>query len=318
MQLLLQLLRLLPGIYVGWGLGSNDSANLFGPAVASRVLKYRVAIILAMAFVMAGAIIQGPSVMPLFNRLADISLRGAMIASLSAALTVHFLTWKALPASTSQAIIGAVFGLGLMDGTADISRFSAVVLCWILTPVGAAAVSSLIYSFFKKFAERKIQSFAGFDFFLRVAIILSGCYGAYALGSNNVANVTGTYFAAGLMDANQAALVGGLSIALGALFFSKKVMFTIGEHITALDPLMAFMTSLSVAITIHTFTFIGVPVSSSQAVVGAVVGVGLTQGIKSIRRRTILKIGMGWVATPLAAGILAITLMTLAKLILPE
>ncbi len=56
-----------PGVYMGWGLGANDSANVFGTAVATRVITYRVAVTLTAIFAVIGAVYQGPRVMPLFK-----------------------------------------------------------------------------------------------------------------------------------------------------------------------------------------------------------------------------------------------------------
>jgi PiT family inorganic phosphate transporter len=102
-----------------------------------------------------------------------------------------------------------------------------------------------------------------------------------------------------------AALIGGFSIALGALTYSKKVMETVGKGIVPLDPFSALIAVLAEALTLHLFTQIGVPVSSSQAIVGAVVGVGLVGDVQTVSVKMLAKIGMGWIMTPVSAGVLA-------------
>jgi inorganic phosphate transporter, PiT family len=136
-------------------------------------------------------------------------------------------------------------------------------------------------------------------------LILAGCYGSYSLGANNVANTTGVYYASHTISPLQASVLGGLAIALGALTYSKPVMETVGSKITQLGALAALIATLAESITVHIYTQIGVPVSTSQAIVGAVVGIGLVRGIRAVSQRMLLMIVVGWFATPLVAGLLA-------------
>jgi PiT family inorganic phosphate transporter len=86
-------------------------------------------------------------------------------------------------------------------------------------------------------------------------------------------------------------------------------MMTVGKGIVPLDPFSALVVVLAQAMTLHLFTQVGVPVSSSQAVVGAVVGVGLMGDVHTISTRMLLKIALGWIGTPLAAGLMAVALI---------
>jgi PiT family inorganic phosphate transporter len=138
------------------------------------------------------------------------------------------------------------------------------------------------------------------DQVVRIGLVIAGCYSAYALGSNNVANVTAVFVGAGRMDVSSATLVGGLSIALGIITFSRGVMETVGKNLVALDPYCALVVVLSGALAVHVYTWVGVPVSSSQAVVGAVLGIGILKGTQTIRRKTLFSVLLGWFVTPLA------------------
>jgi PiT family inorganic phosphate transporter len=126
---------------------------------------------------------------------------------------------------------------------------------------------------------------------------------------------TAAYYQIGMFDnlgidpAVLAAFIGGLSIAAGALTYGKKVMMTIGKKITPLDPFSALIVVIVHAITLHFFTQIGIPVSSSHAVVGAVIGVGLFSGAATINRKTLIKIFIGWITTPLVAAAASFTLV---------
>jgi PiT family inorganic phosphate transporter len=97
--------------------------------------------------------------------------------------------------------------------------------------------------------------------------------------------------------------IGGIAIGIGAATYGKKVSDTVGKGITPLDIPGAFVAQLASALGMHLFCLVGVPVSSSSAIVGAVVGVGLVKGARAISAKTITTILAGWVLTPsLAAG----------------
>ena len=87
--------------------------------------------------------------------------------------------------------------------------------------------------------------------------------------------------------------------------YSRKVMMTVGRKITPLDEYSALIAQLSGAITVEIFTQVGVPVSSSQAIVGGVAGVGFVKGAKTVSTRRLLEIAIGWVSTPISAGIIS-------------
>ena len=80
-------------------------------------------------------------------------------------------------------------------------------------------------------------------------------------------------------------------------------MYTVGRGLVRLDAYTAFISILSAAITVHVYAIIGVPVSTSQAIVGAVLGIGILKGTRTIRIKTLWKILFGWLGTPaISAG----------------
>ena len=300
---------LLSGIFLGWGLGSNDAANIFGTGVAANILKYRTAIMLISIFVLMGALLEGHKPMDTVGKFSNLSATTAFVSALAAGITVALMSYLSLPVSTSQAIIGGLLGIGIIYGFADFGKLYKVLICWVMTPIAAVIVSIVLYKalgflFEKAILDLKLQSF-----FLTGGLIVAGCYGAYALGANNVANVTGVYVGSGLLTPLGASAIGGLSIAGGALTYSWKVMRTIGMRIVPMDAYSAVVSTLSNAITIHIFTQVGVPVSASQAIVGAVVGVGIVKDVKTVSKRMLVEIGIGWISTPLLSGLLSYSII---------
>jgi PiT family inorganic phosphate transporter len=304
---------LLGGVFLGWSLGANDAANVFGTAVSSRMIKFWTAAILASCFVLAGALLGGQSGIETLKGLTRFTYDQAIIASIAAACTVTIMTLFGLPVSTSQAVVGAILGVGILNRQLNFAGLGKVVVCWVGTPVGGIVLGIIIYKLLAAVANSMNLNIFQSDILLRLCLIIAGSYGAYALGANNVgannvANVTAVFVGAGMLSTSAAALVGGLSIGLGILTFSKKVMETVGQKLVRLDPFSALAVVLAQAITVHIYALVGVPVSTSQAVIGAVLGVGIIKGVNTIQRRTLVHIVLAWFITPLVASVLALSI----------
>ncbi len=302
------MLSLLGGIFLGWSLGANDAGNVFGSAVATRMLRFWTAAILAAVFVLLGAILEGRAGIDTLQGLTQLSIKKATVASVAAALTVTLMTLVGLPVSTSQAVVGAILGIGFLNRQLDLSELSKVVACWIGTPVGGLIMAILVYKLLSVAINRLPLDLFRTDILIRIGLIVAGSYAAYALGANNVANVTAVFVGAGQIGVFSATFIGGLSIALGILTFSRPVMETVGRKLVRLDPFSALIVVLAEAITVHFFTFVGVPVSTSQAVIGAVLGVGIVKGINTVSRRTLANIFIGWFLTPAISCFVSVSL----------
>jgi PiT family inorganic phosphate transporter len=225
------------------------------------------------------------------------------VATMGAAVSAFLMTVLGVPVSTSQAMVGSIIGVGLANGRGVITTgLGKVFICWVGTPIGTLLVGFLLYIVLARVLKKLELNFFQTDSLFRWGLLFSGIYGSYALGANNVANVTGVYVGAGMMNESTAAWVGGLSIAAGVLTYSKSVMLTVGKSLIPLNGLGALTAVLSQAIVVHFYSWVGVPVSTSQAIVGAVIAVGLING-RSIRMKTLLKIINGWFMTPVISCI---------------
>lgn len=307
---------LLSGVFLGWGLGANDSANVFGTAVYAKVVRYWMAVVLTSVFVVLGAFLEGGKGIEKLQSFAVahqvISANDAFLVALSAALTVFIMTTLKLPVSTSQAIIGGIISNGVIHGQLDLGISLQFVSSWIVTPIGAMLITMVLYKFTDRYIERYLTSLRFFRNFLTIGYVTSGIFAAYSLGANNVANVFGVFpldeypFSLELIS-----LLGGGAIALGVLTYSKPVMSTIGKGIVPLSEITGLFVVIGTAVTLYVYAQIGIPVSSSQAVVGSVIGIGLIQGYELIQIEVVKRIFVGWIVTPLASGVLGIILLTL-------
>jgi PiT family inorganic phosphate transporter len=214
--------QLSSGIFLGWSLGANDASNVFGTAVASRMVKFTTAAALCSLFVVAGALLEGQGGIRTYQQLSPMSPNLAFIVGLSAGATVTLMSFWRLPVSTSQAVVGALVLIGLLRSNLDTSSLLKVVLCWVGTPIGAAVATVVLYYSVGKLLNLLYPTLFMFDRGLRWSLILAGSYGAYALGANNVANVTGAFAGPGMLTPFQACLIGSLAIALGVLTSSPR------------------------------------------------------------------------------------------------
>lgn len=293
--------QLISGAYLGWALGANDASNVFGTAVASRMLRFWTAAVLCCVFLFLGAVLGGAEGMHTYSSLSKTTLNTAFLTGLVAALTVTVMTWRQLPVSTSQAVVGALIAVGLFNGKLELGVLGKVVACWVGTPIGAMVAAVVFYLVVGKLFNLLNLSVFQYDFVVRWCLVLAGSYGAYALGANNVANVTGAFVGPGMLTPRMACIVGGLSICLGVITFSRGVMMTVGRGLVKLDAFSAFIVILSEAVTVHIYAMVGVPVSTSQAVVGGVLGIGLVKGVRTVNRRVLTNIVIAWLSTPVIA-----------------
>ncbi len=303
------------GAFLGWSLGSNDAANVFGTGVATNLVRYRTAVILIAVFVILGAALEGPKCMATLGELSTIRPELAFISALAAGLTLFLMSMLSLPVSSSQAIVGALLALGMLNGSANYSVLIKIVLCWVLTPISGAVLGVGLYLILRWLLRPLLNNIRWRTPVLRTAVIVAGCYGAYSLGGNNVANVSGVYVSARQLTASSASLLGGIAIALGVLTYSKNVMVTLGKGIFALDAYSAFISVLALALSSHIFTQIGVPVSGTQAIIGAIVGIGMLKDMRGISRKMIGQISLAWIGTPIVAGVACYALMMISSLV---
>jgi PiT family inorganic phosphate transporter len=327
------ILFLISGLFLGWSLGANDAANVFGSAVGTKMVSFRKAAIIASIFVILGAVIQGAGASDTLGKLGAVNaIGGSFTVALAAAITVYIMTKFSLPVSTTQAIVGAIIGWNLFTGNHTDSRtLTQIVTTWISGPVLGAFFAVLLYIILKTIKKNLYIHLIRFESYIRTGLILVGAFGAYSLGANNIANVMGVFVPAfnlqdlylglfTLSSAQQLFLLGGLAIAAGILTYSKKVMDTVGGNIVELSSEAALVTVLAQALVLFIFSSSGlssvfvkiglpqipmVPVSSSQVIIGCVIGIGLYKGVRNINFRMLGEISAGWVATPIFSGLLA-------------
>jgi PiT family inorganic phosphate transporter len=329
------LIFLSSGLFLGFSLGANDSANVFGTAVASRMIRFGTAAALASVFILLGAVVSGAGAAHGLGELGAVNaLSGAFTVALSAAVTVYLMTRSGLPVSTTQAIVGAIVGWNLFSGSVtDLAVLSKIAGTWVAAPVLGAITAMFLYASVRAFIRAGRIHLLALDSYTRWGLIAAGILGSYSLGANNIGNVMGVFLssspfvgfevgAVAVSGAQQLFFVGAIAIAVGVITFSKPVMMTVGRGILPLTPTGAFVSVVSHAVVLLLFSSITlqhflvsnslppiplIPVSSSQAIVGAVIGIAFLDGRRGLRQIRWNQVGgilASWVATPIISGLM--------------
>lgn len=269
------------------------------------------------------------------NTVETLKLKSALKAAIifaCAGLTVFLMSMLKFPVSANQSITGAIIGWGLVYANysdpavldVNLPQIEKFAMTWVINPLGAAIISFILVKLTHRFLENRLKSLAHYDTMIRIGYLGAGAFASYSIGMNSSANVTALYYdpffettgvAANLLTSAQVtAVIGGIAIALGVLTYSKKVMMTVGSSIAPLNQIEGFVVIIAMALTIVIMgNWMGIPVSTSQAVVGAVIGAGLTKGAKNVRFGVLKRIAVAWVSSPTVAGVMAAIIALLTR-----
>lgn len=318
------------GLFLGWSLGANDAANIFGTAVGSKMAKFTPIALVSSLFVILGAVLSGGGTSNTLSELGAVNaLGGSFMVALSAAIAVYLTLRLGITVSTSQAIIGSIIGWNLYAAKpTDLHILTQIVITWTLCPIISGIIAGILYLYLKKILKASHMHILTQDQLTRIGLYLTAALGAYALGANNIANVVGVFVQScpfkslnfgnifTLQPQQVLFLLGALAVAVGIMTYSRKAIMTIGNNLMRLSPVLALIVVLSQSVVLLLFssqnlhnwleslglpTIPLVPVSSSQAVIGAIIGIGLIKGGHGINWNIVRKIIFGWITAPLTA-----------------
>jgi PiT family inorganic phosphate transporter len=301
--------------------GFHDAANSIATIVSTRVLSPGQAVIWAAFFNFVAAFTFGTAVAKTIGKgMIDLSAvtLGVIFAGLIGAIVWDLITWYyGLPTSSSHALIGGYAGAAVAN-----AGFTAIVLSgWtktliyiVLAPmiglILALIITVAIFWIFQRWTPTKV------DRLFRRAQLVSAA--AYSLGhgtndaQKTMGIIAGVLFTAGylktFMIPTWVILAAHSAIALGTLSGGWRIIHTMGSKITRLQPVGGFAAETAGAITLFIASSIGVPVSTTHTITGAIVGVGATRRLSAVRWGIAGRIVWAWVLTiPMAALIGALT-----------
>lgn len=302
---------------MAFNIGGNDAVNPVDCAVGSGVLSIRRALILFSLFTFTGSLLQGFMVMKTIGKgiVPEVDVLGAFIIVLSANIWILTCTLLGKPISTTHSIISAVLGYGLVKYGLNINThvLVTVILSWITSPLCSLILAFIIYKMLETSIRRsRFSTSLVFEDIIKSLLIFSLCFSAYAFGANDVGNATGVYVTiasklGNMPDYNAMILLaayGAIGIVIGGFVIGSRVIKTVAFEVCRLDVLTGLAAELSNALVVYLFTTIpymligyGLPISTSYATVGSIIGAGIAKSRRSINRTVTISIAMFWVLT---------------------
>lgn len=324
LQLILLLIGLILAFLMAMNIGGNDAANPTSPAVGAGVLTIRKALLLFATFTVLGAGLQGFMVMKTIGRgiVPEIDVLGAISIIIAANIWIFIATLKGMAISTTHAIISGVIGYGILRYTIygiNASVLGTIVTSWIVSPLCSLVLAFFVYRWLIAYLGRYGGDPQKMERYLKLILIGSLCFCAYSFGSNDVANATGVYITIASKLGSipdfatmfYLAIFGGVGIVAGGFLIGPKVISTLAYRVTRFDLNSGLSASLSNALVVYLFTTIpylifgyGLPISTSYAAVGSIIGAGLARNASGVSRAVTAKLVSFWMITIPASAVL--------------
>ena len=290
-------------------IGANDAANSFGNWVGARIGKVIIGMLLCGLFAIFGAVAEGHKVTKTIGSgiipSSYLTAEMAAIGIIGAILWVAIVTYFGLPISATHSVVGGIAGLGLaMAAPVNWLVLKKIVICWLATPTASCLIAYLTFSFVL-FIIKKLKIHKEFSKLSKYLITVSSCYVAYTWGANDVGNAVALISTAKVLPLKLSLFIGGVGICIGVVLFGSKVAITVGCNITRITPTMGVCSDIATAMVVHFFTQLKIPVSTTHALVGAIVGLGLVRGARIVNFKIIRDIVFAWVITPVVSGLIS-------------
>jgi PiT family inorganic phosphate transporter len=217
---------------------------------------------------------------------------------------------------TFAILIIAIIYKGLKNIHLDLKGSEAITLS-IIGGLIAAGISNLFIRRNRNYnGELPFeQQLVAVEKIFAVLVIITSCTVAFAHGANDVANAIGPLAAVAEIVKNNTVpgkvpvniwflVLGGLGIAVGLATFGYRVMRLVGTKVTKITPSRGVAADLSTMVTVLTCSRLGLPISTTHTLIGAIIGVGLARGITAINRKVVASIFTSWLVTiPVSAGL---------------
>ena len=319
MELALVILVIVVALVFDYINGFHDAANSIATIVSTRVLSPTQAVMWAAFFNFVAAFVFGTAVAKTVGSgMVDIAIvtTSVILAGLTGAIVWDLITWYyGLPTSSSHALIGgyagaavAKVGMKALIPAGWTKTLIFIVLAPMLGFMLAFVFMVVILWIMRGFAPSKV------DRYFRKLQLLSAA--AYSLGhggndaQKTMGIIAGALYAGGLLSEFTIPLWVVLSahaaIALGTLAGGWRIIHTMGSKITRLQPVGGFAAETAGAVSLFTATALGVPVSTTHTITGAIIGVGSTRRLSAVRWGIAGQIVWAWILTiPMSAVIAA-------------
>ncbi len=301
--------------------GFHDAANSIATVVSTRVLSPQKAVLWAAFFNFVAAFVLGTGVAKTMGSgMIDLAVvtREVVLAGLLGAIVWNLITWYyGLPVSSSHALIGGYAGAAIAKAgwkAILVAGWTKTLAFIVLAPlIGCFLGFFLMVSvtwLFRRWRPSRLD-----HLFRRLQLLSAGLY-SLGHGGNDAQKtmgiITGLLVASGYIKHFHVplwvVLISHAAIALGTMFGGWRIVKTMGTKITKLQPFGGFCAETSGAITLVGATLLGIPVSTTHTITGAIIGVGATRRLSAVKWGVAGRIVWAWVLTiPIAAAVSWVT-----------
>jgi len=300
--------------------GFHDSANSIATVVSTRVLPPRYAVLWAAFFNFVAIFIGGAHVATTVGTgIIDPKIVGnvLILSALLGAIVWNLITWwVGLPSSSSHALIGGLVGVGIVAGGADVLVWKGIIrttVFIVLSPAIGLILGLVLMIIVLNLSKNRTPSQG--DYLFRKLQLFSAAIYSISHGMNDAQKTMGiiamVLFTGGYTGSTfhipwWVIVLCYTFIALGTMAGGWRIVKTLGTKITKLQPMGGFCAETAAAISIIGASLAGIPVSTTQTITGAVIGVGATKRLTAVRWGVAGSIIWAWVLTiPMSAAISA-------------
>jgi inorganic phosphate transporter, PiT family len=308
--------------------GMHDAANSISTIVSTRVLTPRQAVIWAAFFNFIAFLIFGTSVATTIGKgMVDINVvtPTVILAGLVGAIAWNLITWWfGLPSSSSHALIGGYAGAAIAKAGFGViigSGWTKTVIFILVAPLIGLVVGYILRILTTWIVRKK--SLTSINKWSRILQLFSAAAFSLGHGSNDAQKtmgiITSLLFTGGILHEFKiplwVVLCAYTAIAAGTLTGGWRIVKTMGQKITKLRPIDGFCAETAAASSIFLSTHLGIPVSTTHVITGAISGVGAVNRLSAVRWGITLRIVWAWLFTIPAAAIIGAVIFYLVRLI---
>lgn len=312
--------------------GFHDAANSIAAVVSTRVLKPHQAVVWAAFFNFIAFLFFGTHVAATIGvGLVDPEVMNNLVifCALLGAIFWNIFTWYfGLPSSSSHALIGGLLGASIAHAGMEPLKWAGIIK--VVAAIVISPLLGMVMGMFLMVVTARIFFYANphrIDGWFRRIQLLSSAFISLGHGSNDAqktmgiiaillysSHLSGDHFYVPLWVVVSCNFV----IALGTCFGGWRIVKTMGMKITKLKPVSGFCSDTASATTLALATFLGIPVSTTHTVTGAIIGVGSVNGFSAVRWGVAKNIVWAWVLTIPAAGCVAATVWSIAQFLISD
>ena len=312
----MNLLVLILAAFFAMNMGGSGMSPAFAASYGAGAISRKRAALLFGVFVLLGAFIGGDKVVTTISRgivsQDFIDIKVSLVILLSAAVSLFIANILRVSVSTSSVTVFSLISVGLYFKQLYFATLLKVFCFWLILPLLAYILTYVLAKFFFPLEEKSWMK--KHERYLKVFVLITGCFVAFSIGSNNVANAVGPLVASEIVSKELGFLLIAPFFGVGGLFF-RKVLNTVGKEITGIGLLGATINGIIIGSLLLLSSAFGAPEPMVMLGAVSIMGIGcVNNGHKFIvTHQVVKKIFTLWVISPLISLVVTYLLLMLIK-----